>query len=867
MATVFRLSAFSLRTILIRIESTCYIMKSIDYILLFSAALLFPRCSHDDTVPVTEPVEIRVSAGFVAGGVESRSANGVYSTDILAGTDLPLSVVRLDQTSGVVAAYLPYTSTNTGGGTGAPRPAKLKGESGEIWMTFNQEETYLVRQENNKTKLIGWHPQVGSGAGRSTWSVDGLGNATVGFTVDGETDILMSNLVEGARNNHFGASGNGMAFKHLLTRFAVRVFTRSAALANEWGPVQSIKIKGKAQQCAVVLPGVDSTPNTTYPDPAGISFTGTGDLPLIYEDPDNNPVTIPVITGATNGDGFLVGTTLVGTTMVAPEVSSDAQENKITLEVVCEHKSGTVDIIPGTDIDGIFAPGSSHVLSLEFKNSIILQSNKLVDWGGETIDWDDYLLTADRMEFNLKYIQSSNMVILMTDAPVKPTLTLSNDADSNTASVPDWVTVNPLSTGTTDSNGLTSYTLTFGTTKNDGENPRTSYIRASVNGLTLAIRVTQATVPETFTPDGMTNCYMVVPGGTKTFKVTRAYEYDTNTNNTTDKLRVDNTIPYIGEFVTKVIWQSGTNVTASVNGFGNQAEVTVTTNNDSGNAVVKIFKKGDSSETPVWSYHIWVTDPATMQTWENTNQTSKTYIFMDRNLGATDAGPEFLFKSNGLNYQWGRKDPFPGGAVGSAAIWQYFYGIDYNGAGSRTKEYAYDPTDDTASIAAAISKSIRNPTTFYVLVSTTFVNWLPANKEDLWSSTDNEKTIYDPCPAGWRVPVRSDGTISQSGQAYSPLKGYFSSNTEKKWLYEIDGVKRGMNFNSESTNYLGAYFNFGFGIDGQTAIPMLNNRARLWTSSCHYTGNPYMLEMDNDGRVQDSFGHASFAYAVRCVKE
>ena len=96
---------------------------------------------------------------------------------------------------------------------------------------------------------------------------------------------------------------------------------------------------------------------------------------------------------------------------------------------------------------------------------------------------------------------------------------------------------------------------------------------------------------------------------------------------------------------------------------------------------------------------------------------------MDRNLGATSVVPVWMgaettdYSTYGLYYQWGRKDPFPyiGSIVPSGVIKTYDH--------SNSVEY-----------------SVQNPT----VVS---VDW--NNRESTWSI---DKTMYDPCPSGWRVP-------------------------------------------------------------------------------------------------------------------
>ena len=135
--------------------------------------------------------------------------------------------------------------------------------------------------------------------------------------------------------------------------------------------------------------------------------------------------------------------------------------------------------------------------------------------------------------------------------------------------------------------------------------------------------------------------------------------------------------------------------------------ITVTAGITQGNAVVYIK---DNSGNIIWSWHIWVTsyDPNT------TNLTASKNTWMDRNLGALSNSSGDA--SYGLFYQWGRKDPFPN-----------------SGATNTTdqKELLY---------------SINHPDTFILMLATDTGDLT----EGSWSET--AKTVFDPCPVGWRVP-------------------------------------------------------------------------------------------------------------------
>jgi hypothetical protein len=259
--------------------------------------------------------------------------------------------------------------------------------------------------------------------------------------------------------------------------------------------------------------------------------------------------------------------------------------------------------------------------------------------------------------------------------------------------------------------------------------------------------------PTTGTVDGMSNCYIVDRNKTLRFRVSRAYKYDTALGAFTKILHIGD--EYDGCFNAEVLWEDADVIdgTPTVTGTGYNALVEIKTNSDvEGNAVVKIYKTEDLAKIPVWSYHIWVTDYAPDYddtTW--TNPENKDYTFMVRNLGATES--VLSYKNIGLLYQWGRKDPFPGGGIGAAgyAALNSFKGMPDAGSTALCKVNNQSATAEA--LDEGICQSILNPNTFYALINGSVNYWLPILDLKLWNSEGDTKTIYDPCPPGWRVPV------------------------------------------------------------------------------------------------------------------
>ncbi|MBR1872095.1 MAG: hypothetical protein IJ795_02675 [Bacteroidales bacterium] len=158
----------------------------------------------------------------------------------------------------------------------------------------------------------------------------------------------------------------------------------------------------------------------------------------------------------------------------------------------------------------------------------------------------------------------------------------------------------------------------------------------------------------------------------------------------------------------------------------------------------------DTDGKVLWSWHIW----ANPEIGDVTLSDGSTWLNM--NLGAHQEG----FNKDGYNgyyYQWGRKDPFLQKYTTSTAASVLAPFVSHASA-----------TD------GSLSNSIANPHIFYggyhpSGVTETTEDWASYEDEDLvydwWNKNVTQdkqydveaaKTMFDPCPAGYHVPVYSD---------------------------------------------------------------------------------------------------------------
>jgi uncharacterized protein (TIGR02145 family) len=355
--------------------------------------------------------------------------------------------------------------------------------------------------------------------------------------------------------------------------------------------------------------------------------------------------------------------------------------------------------------------------------------------------------------------------------------------------------------------------------------------------------------PQTTVVDGMTNCYMVAPGESVTFPVSRAYTYNALDETFENTLRANvGSGDYPHLFTTEVLWDDNGVISGipTVSGTGNTAELTVQTTSNHGNAVVAI--KVDA--TIVWSYHIWVTDYMDRGRGKSVSMVNG-HIFMDRNLGATAEG--LTSTAYGLLYQWGRKDPFPGGVSGSAG-WNAkdsFSGLGSAAATTKTTN------------AEAIIDAIQNPMTFFRLYSFVDQDWLPAGGDDtLWRSTDYKKTIYDPCPMGWRVPDYVTYTPSLANSPWLEYDDFECATygTTSMWGTPSGGWKH-------TRGDVDAYYpasGHNNNIDGEQASATMFGY--YWMASTTYESANAMY-FHETRQLQLINTMRSYGFAVRCVRE
>ncbi|MGV8134686.1 MAG: hypothetical protein AB2L20_05695 [Mangrovibacterium sp.] len=296
-----------------------------------------------------------------------------------------------------------------------------------------------------------------------------------------------------------------------------------------------------------------------------------------------------------------------------------------------------------------------------------------------------------------------------------------------------------------------------------------------------------------------------------------------------------------------MLWQTTAGLITVNNFNAARQRVTLTASGSTGNAVVAAYAADGT--TILWSWHIWVTnyDPDTPSngTVYTLANSATSNVFMDRNLGALTASYSSSYVDK-FYYQWGRKDPFPKENV-----------VDASGA-------AVSRDITSATVAQSVEYTVLHPLVF--IATNNF--WSPPWYANLWGgNAGSPKTIFDPCPIGWRMPSNYKTSVN-----VSPWQK-LAKNSSSSFTYASEGYggsfSNGWTFTKDG-NVIGFYTANGYLFqDGTFVVPFNGfhwSATSVQTSSSSgyplgFSFSSSTITIDSD-QVDEVWGRA-----VRCVKE
>lgn len=406
------------------------------------------------------------------------------------------------------------------------------------------------------------------------------------------------------------------------------------------------------------------------------------------------------------------------------------------------------------------------------------------------------------------------------------------------------------------------FTLTLTNTEGQTTTLSTSKPNAIERSMILAMPACKVefkaadTTPD-LSANGTANCYIVTKAGSYKFKATQGCsDAAVGVASVSEYTHPEGT-----PATAAVLWESfGTSITPTVgdlikadveykDGYVHFSTADTFTE---GNAVIVVK---DENGTILWSWHIWLTDQPAEQVYINNAGT-----VMDRNLGATSATPGDVC-ALGLLYQWGRKDPF----VGADAI--VYYTDDYN---KKRSDFAQSTTkfqtSESTQTRGTVEYTIKNPNYFlYRLSGDWLYNGSMTNGTTRWNS---EKTIYDPCPAGWRVPDRVLWLTANSNNQYV-AQVTIKPDTENKGL-NIEGFVG----TGETVWYpfAGLRYRSNGGLSDGNNNSVVGSNGYYWSVSYDaaarsFTPYDFRVHISNSSYLGFTSGNTpTFGSSVRCVK-
>lgn len=314
----------------------------------------------------------------------------------------------------------------------------------------------------------------------------------------------------------------------------------------------------------------------------------------------------------------------------------------------------------------------------------------------------------------------------------------------------------------------------------------------------------------------------------------------------------------MSEWTVEILWQDVPDLVTLITTSGkgpNQRILFSVANGTYGNAVIAL-KKGDEI---LWSWHVWSTDydpeyhskPVEKKYiypvdggfvhryggdfWEPSANGTDAFVatyrdkyIMDRNLGASS--PE----NTGLMYQFGRKDPF---------------------------------TADLLSVVSSkmtMDQTVLTPEVYVKVASNDWCSDMSTfNTWNSPSSYKEGKSIFDPCPAGWKVPhadLWEDFVYTNDSNPANDTV----LQSERELAWEQDGVT-GLR-----------YWPMGVLMDEPVYYPTgiiltgvyYSSRVGVWSSSSYNSVRGYLMTSNKGASVEKKgTSFRSNAYPIRCVQE
>ena len=392
--------------------------------------------------------------------------------------------------------------------------------------------------------------------------------------------------------------------------------------------------------------------------------------------------------------------------------------------------------------------------------------------------------------------------------------------------------------------------------------------------------------------NGATNSNAYETTATGTY-VLQHFKDHNNQNITNPWIEKTNSSAYANIDGAKIVWSDEKDLVTSptiahVGGDGYLDFEVKQSDIKSGNAVVAVTK----GNTVVWSWHLWFAPKSALTPIPVTNYQGETYNFTTETLGWKPKGEVTTYnaprtvkvkveqtianggaklftvinitQNNGGKkeaistlYQFGRKDALPGTNT--------FY---------PTNSYSFDNTTGGRSLGYAI----QHPENMFIYAQTGtyYYDWCNATYYNLWSAdntttgwNDNAvvKTVYDPCPVGFKMPASNAFTgFTSNGQNQSGAANINANGTADSW--DKFSAAYGHNFYTNGSKNATIFFPAsGFRSSSDGSLYNVGNDGDYWSAVPDNTYNGCSLSFNWSIVIPQSNFSRSFGFAARPVSE
>ena len=360
---------------------------------------------------------------------------------------------------------------------------------------------------------------------------------------------------------------------------------------------------------------------------------------------------------------------------------------------------------------------------------------------------------------------------------------------------------------------------------------------------------------------GKANCYVIC-------KPSLNYTFDASVRPDGEPLATVNV---------ELLWQSNPDVVKHVEFVDGKAMFYIAPSYDDAerventNAVIAAY---NHSGEVIWSWHLWITNENPLTA---TDRYSNGKTFMRNNLGAFtnsngESNEQKILDSHGLYYQWGRKDPFSRPYFHDAA------GAEIEDKYNESGTYIAEEMVEIYTNVGTLDYITKYPMRFITNASCIeeggdrIGDWLITASPTLWNN-DGAKSLYDPCPHGWRVPTAEEFAVltlsdSEDAMDHSTARkrfGWHLSDGSNNYFYPACGRRRYTDGKIENMSYK----------EGVYPAQPEPWEGYYWTSTTTNDGKAVSLYFDlttPSRAVNNKFDIAHPAckangLQVRCVKE